>query len=88
MDGATVSEDSGKLRAAIHTFTIAQVGAALGVAVVGILFGAALSAGDGAAAQAGQYASAFVAGMLYNLGAALLVCVLLLMLAKAQRSAG
>lgn len=68
--------------------TVQQVGAALGVAVVGILFGAALAAGDGAAAQAGQYASAFVAGMLYNLGAALLVCILLRMLARTQRSAG
>lgn len=67
--------------------TVQQVGAALGVAVVGILFGAALAADDGAATHAGQYASAFVAGMLYNLGAALLVSVLLLMLAKAQRSA-
>lgn len=65
--------------------TVQQVGAALGVAVVGILFGAALAAGDGVAAQANQYVSAFVAGMLYNLGAALLVCVLLLMLAKTQR---
>lgn len=67
--------------------TVQQVGAALGVAVVGILFSAAL-AGNDAAAQAGRYASSFVAGMLYNLSAALLVCVLLLMLAKAQRSAG
>lgn len=66
--------------------TVQQVGAALGVAVVGILFGAAL-AGNGAVPQAGQYASAFVAGMLYNLGAALLVCLLLLMLARTQRSA-
>ncbi|AKC78181.1 MFS transporter [Xanthomonas arboricola] len=68
--------------------TVQQIGAALGVAVVGILFSAALATGGGMAAQATQYASAFVAGMLYNLGAALLVCVLLLMLAKAQRSAG
>lgn len=68
--------------------TVQQVGAALGVAVVGILFGAALAADDGAATQAEQYASAFVAGMLCNLGAALLVCVLLLMLARMQRSAG
>lgn len=36
MDGATVSEDSGKLRAAIHTFTIAQVGAALGTGSDGL----------------------------------------------------
>lgn len=68
--------------------TVQQIGAALGVAVVGILFGAALAADEGVAAQAGQYASAFVTGMLYNLGAALLVCVLLLMLARTQRSAG
>jgi EmrB/QacA subfamily drug resistance transporter len=67
--------------------TVQQVGAALGVAVVGILFGTALAAG-GAVAQAGQYASAFVSGMLYNLGAALLVSVLLLMLSRAQRAAG
>jgi len=68
--------------------TVQQVGAALGVAVVGILFGAVLAAGDGMAAQADQYASAFVAGMLYNLAAALLVCMLLLMLARTQQSAG
>jgi len=68
--------------------TVQQVGAALGVAVVGILFGgAALASSDSAIAQACQYASAFVAGMLYNLGAALLVCILLAMLAKTQRSA-
>lgn len=69
--------------------TVQQVGAALGVAVVGMLFSTALAAGGGgdAAAQADQYAAAFVWGMLYNLGAAVLVCVLLLMLAKAQRLA-
>ncbi|MDE8740765.1 MFS transporter [Pectobacterium polaris] len=60
--------------------TVQQVGAALGVAVVGILFGTALATGDDAIAQAGQYVSAFVAGMLYNLVAALLVCILLLMM--------
>lgn len=68
--------------------TVQQVGAALGVAVVCILFAAALAGEEGMAAQAGQYASAFVAGMLYNLGAALLVCVLLSVLARTQRSAG
>ncbi|GKV93301.1 MFS transporter [Pectobacterium aroidearum] len=68
--------------------TVQQVGAALGVAVVGILFGTALATGDGAVAQAGQYVSAFVAGMLYNLIAALLVCILLLMLVRTQRSFG
>ncbi|MBN3217781.1 MFS transporter [Pectobacterium polaris] len=66
--------------------TVQQVGAALGVAVVGILFGTALATGDDAVAQAGQYVSAFVAGMLYNLVTALLVCILLLMLVRTQRS--
>ncbi|MCL6331780.1 MFS transporter [Pectobacterium carotovorum subsp. carotovorum] len=66
--------------------TVQQVGAALGVAVVGILFGTALSTGDDAVAQGSQYVSAFVAGMLYNLIAALLVCILLLMLVRTQRS--
>lgn len=64
--------------------TVQQVGAALGVAVVGILFSAALAAADGTVAQAEHYASAFVAGMRYNLIAALLVCLLLLMLARTQ----
>ncbi|QPI41473.1 MULTISPECIES: MFS transporter [Pectobacterium] len=68
--------------------TVQQVGAALGVAVVGILFGTALATGDDTVAQAGQYVSAFVAGMLYNLIAALLVCILLLMLVRTQRSFG
>ncbi|MCL6350991.1 MFS transporter [Pectobacterium polaris] len=68
--------------------TVQQVGAALGVAVVGILFGTALETGDDAVVQAGQYVSAFVAGMLYNLVAALLVCILLLMLVRTQRSFG
>lgn len=65
--------------------TVQQVGAALGVAVVGILFKAVLSPTQ-APPEAGQYADAFVAGMLYNLGAAVLVVLLLLMLAKTQRS--
>lgn len=66
--------------------TVQQVGAALGVAVVGILFSTALATSDDAVAQVGQYASAFVAGMLYNLGAALLVCMLLMMLVRVQRT--
>ncbi|POE03854.1 MFS transporter [Pectobacterium odoriferum] len=66
--------------------TVQQVGAALGVAVVGVLFGTALATGDGAVAQASQYVAAFVAGMLYNLIAALLVCILLLMLVRTQQS--
>jgi predicted membrane-bound spermidine synthase len=64
--------------------TVQQVGAALGVAVVGILFKAVLS-GTHAAPDAGLYASAFVAGMLYNLGAAVLIWLLLLRLSKTQR---
>lgn len=62
--------------------TLQQVGAALGVAVVGMLFGTALGSGH----NASHYTSAFVAGMWYNLGAALLVVMLLIMLTKAQHS--
>lgn len=65
--------------------TVQQVGAALGVAVVGILFKTALSDAP-AATETGLYACAFVAGMLYNLGAAVLICLLLLTLAKTQRT--
>jgi len=61
--------------------TVQQVGAALGVGVVGIPFNKALVAGDGGVVLAGQYVAAFVTGMLYNLVAALLVGLLLLMLA-------
>ncbi|MCW2485518.1 MFS transporter [Candidatus Symbiopectobacterium sp. NZEC127] len=64
--------------------TVQQVGAALGVAVVGLLFAKALTTDDGVIVQAGQYADAFVAGMFYNLGAAMLVYVLLLLLARAR----
>lgn len=46
-----------------------QIGAALGVAAVDILFGVAL--GSGSVGQSGSYASAFVAGMSYNVGAIL-----------------
>ena len=66
--------------------TVQQIGAALGVAVVGILFNSALSKTT-YLPQAGQYASAFVAGMLYNLAAAVLICLLLLILKKTQRTA-
>lgn len=68
--------------------TVQQIGAALGVAVVGILFGTALAAGDGSAAQAGRYASAFVAGMLCNLVAAVLVSILSMALTGTRRTAG
>ncbi len=65
--------------------TVQQVGAALGVAVVSILFHGALSEAT-SLPQAGQYASAFVSGMLYNLGAAVATCLLLLILVKTQRA--
>ncbi|WP_216185473.1 MFS transporter [Verticiella alkaliphila] len=63
--------------------TVQQVGAALGVAVVGILFAAALDA-DGATATA--HARAFVWGMSYNLAAAVLVCGLLWTLVRRRPS--
>ncbi|HAV1630907.1 TPA: MFS transporter [Enterobacter hormaechei subsp. steigerwaltii] len=68
--------------------TVQQVGAALGVAVVGILFSAALATGQGATPPAALYASAFVTGMLYNFGATLLFCILLTMLTRKHQSAG
>lgn len=63
--------------------TVQQVGAALGVAVVGMLFGRALADSDGQQ-QAAQYASAFVAGMGYNLAAAIIICGLLVALTRVQ----
>ncbi|SNB71227.1 MULTISPECIES: MFS transporter [unclassified Pseudomonas] len=68
--------------------TVQQVGAALGVAVVGIFFAAALPGAESSFVQAGQYVHGFVAGMLYNLGAAVTVIALLVMLAGEQRSGG
>lgn len=41
----------------------------------------------GVATQADRYVSAFVTGMLYNQGVVLLVCMLLLMLARVQSTA-
>ncbi|QMV13547.1 MFS transporter [Vibrio spartinae] len=67
--------------------TVQQLGAALGVAVIGILFSSALSASHEPVNQASQYASAFVTGMLYNFGAALMVCLLLVMLVSTPKSA-
>lgn len=67
--------------------TVQQVGAALGVAIVGMLFGAALGSDGNVKVEADQYASAFVAGMAYNLGAALVVCILLLVLVNTQQQA-
>lgn len=66
--------------------TVQQVGAALGVGVIGILFNHALSTAPDGTGLAGQYASAFVSGMLYNFGAALLVCVLLMRVVSAARA--
>ncbi|AZF06412.1 MFS transporter [Pseudomonas sp. R5-89-07] len=62
--------------------TLQQIGAALGVAVVGILFATALDARADGLPLAGPYAAAFVAGMLYNLVAAALSFILLMLLAR------
>lgn len=51
--------------------TLQQVGAAFGVAVVGIFFGAALEIGENAQVTAALYATAFMSGMTYNLVAAI-----------------
>ncbi|WP_255560373.1 MFS transporter [Pseudochrobactrum sp. Wa41.01b-1] len=59
--------------------TLQQVGAALGVAAVGILFGATLGAGS--EGQAARYATAFVSGMSYNVAAAVIAAILLVRLA-------
>lgn len=61
--------------------TLQQVGAALGVAASGILFGAALEAGRG---SPGLYASAFSWGMAWNLVAAGIAAWLLIAVAKAD----
>ncbi|MEH3116681.1 MAG: MFS transporter [Methylorubrum populi] len=63
--------------------TLQQIGAALGVAAVGILFGAALKVD--AEDQAGLYASAFVSGMTYNVVAAVIAAILLARLAAYGR---
>lgn len=65
--------------------TVQQVGAALGVAVVAMLFNSALN-DAGSVAQAGQYASAFVAGMLCNLAVSVAICLLLLALGTQWRA--
>lgn len=65
--------------------TVQQVGAALGVAVVAMLFNSALN-DAGSVAQAGQYASAFVAGMLCNLAVSVAICLLLLALGTQRRA--
>lgn len=60
--------------------TLQQVGAALGVAAVGILFGGMLGART--EGQAARYAAAFVSGMSYNLAAALIAAILLVLMAR------
>ncbi|MFM2482856.1 MFS transporter [Celerinatantimonas sp. YJH-8] len=64
--------------------TVQQLGAAFGVAVIGILFNTALSTNNESVELASQYSSAFVAGMLYNFAAAVIVCFLLIKLVKAK----
>lgn len=65
--------------------TAQQIGAASGVALSGILFSGALVTDVGAISQTGRYVNAFVSGMLYNLVAAGMVCLLLSVLVKMQR---
>ncbi|MCH1923335.1 MFS transporter [Shewanella sp. C32] len=64
--------------------TVQQVGAAFGVAVIGILFSTALSVSNDSGELASQYSSAFVTGMLYNFAAAVMVCLLLMKLLAAK----
>ncbi|MCH1919036.1 MFS transporter [Shewanella sp. A3A] len=64
--------------------TVQQVGAAFGVAVIGILFSTALSVSNDSGELASQYSSAFVTGMLYNFAAAVMVCLLLMKLVSAK----
>lgn len=64
--------------------TVQQLGAAFGVAVIGILFSTALSTSNESIELANQYSSAFVIGMLYNFAAAVIVCFLLMKLVPAK----
>lgn len=65
--------------------SIQQIGAALGVAVVGFLFNAGRNAGSAALSQAEHYVSAFGMGLTYNLVASLLVSLLLIALSRISR---
>ncbi|TKT82601.1 MFS transporter [Aquamicrobium sp. LC103] len=65
--------------------TLQQVGAALGVAAVGMLFGATLAGGTDMEAPAGLYASAFVGGMFYNLATAIIAAILIARIARHAR---
>lgn len=64
--------------------TVQQLGAAFGVAVIGISFSTALSTSNESIELANQYSSAFVIGMLYNFAAAVIVCFLLMKLVPAK----
>lgn len=64
--------------------TVQQVGAAIGVALVAMLFASALGPAGEGAVRAAHYASAFVAGMRYNLAAGTVVCLLLIAMARAR----
>lgn len=57
--------------------TLQQVGAALGVAAVGILFGGMLDGEPDAGVRPSIYAAAFVSGMTYNLAASIAAALLL-----------
>ncbi|MBB3343467.1 MFS transporter [Luteimonas sp. RC10] len=63
--------------------TLQQVGAAFGVAIVGMVFGAALSGAVGDDLRA-RYADAFVAGMACNVVAAFVAALLLRRLARSS----
>lgn len=65
--------------------SIQQIGAALGVAVVGFLFNAGQNTGSAALSQAEHYVSAFGMGLTYNLVASLLVSLLLIALSRINR---
>ncbi len=65
--------------------SIQQIGAALGVAVVGFLFNAGRSAGSASLTQAEHYGSAFVMGLSYNLLASVLISFLLMALNRVNR---
>lgn len=64
--------------------TLQQVGTALGVAAVGILFGAVLTNPSPEVTQVGLYSSAFVCAMFYNLASSLIAAILLASMVKDQ----
>ncbi|SDI98329.1 hypothetical protein SAMN04488123_11049 [Natribacillus halophilus] len=62
--------------------TLQQVGPAIGVAAVGILFGTAVADAAGGDAQSSLYVSAFGSAMIYNLIASLISAFLIWKMAK------